>query len=84
MTPYETLEYMLKGTNVLRRIDSAPFEIRLRELYSKVGPIPDNILKGLIDDNMTDEEINKALDKYEHLDTVIDEFSIIMYEISLM
>ena len=82
MTPYETLEYMLKGTDLIGRINTEPFEIRLRELYYKCGSVPDYILKGIIDESISEKDLYKALDKYEHLDTLIDEFSILMNDLS--
>lgn len=78
MTAYETLEYMLKGTDLISRISTETFEIRLRDLYNRCGSISDDVLKRIIDDNVPEDELFNLMDKYEHLDTVIDEFAYIM------
>ena len=82
MTPYETLEYMLKGTDLIDRIDTYPFEIRIRELYNECGYIPNDIIKGIIDESIPEKELYSALDTYEHLDTFIDGCSVLMSDLS--
>lgn len=81
MKAYETLEYILKDTNLLSKIDSEPFEIKIRNLYNKIGFIPDSVIKSIIDDNMSEEELMEAMDTYEDLDTLIDEFASIMEDL---
>lgn len=81
MKAYETLEYILKDTNLLSKIDLEPFEIKIRNLYNKIRFIPDSVIKSIIDDNMSEEELMEAMDTYEDLDTLIDEFASIMEDL---
>ena len=78
MSSYNTLRYILKGDTVA---DEAPYLERIDNMYARCEDIPQYLVKGLIDESLTDLEIETAVEAYPTFDIMIDEIAYLVADL---
>lgn len=79
MSSYNTLRYILKGKTIY---DETPFLERLDSMYERCENVPEYLIRGLIDETLTELELETAITAYPTFDIMIDEIAYITADLN--